>query len=301
MKSILLTGGTGLIGRALGPTLAKAGYTLTVLSRRPGTLPFARVEVWDGMRVPDSLAGQPWEAVIHLAGAGIADRRWTESYKQLLWESRIESTRAVVEWLHRHAPQARLVSASAVGYYGSTLSQAELTESSPPGKDFLAGLAQAWEAEAQKAPGPLVIFRLGVVLSTQGGAWPKLRQGFRLGIGTYVAPGQQGFSWVHVEDVVRAFSWALETAREGIYNLTAPQSVSARQFAAAVQTLLGGWMLLPLPERLLHWVLGEMAVTLTRGVYVRPARLLAEGFSFHYPTVEAALRQLLGQSKSTPA
>lgn len=296
MKAILLTGGTGLIGQALGPALAKAGYALTVLSRRPGTLPFARVEVWDGIRVPEALADQPWEAVIHLAGAGIADRRWTESYKQLLWESRVESTRAVVEWLHRHAPQARLLSASAVGYYGSTLSQAELTESSPAGKDFLAGLAQAWEAEAQKAPGSLVIFRLGVVLSPQGGAWPKLRQGFRLGIGTYVAPGQQGFSWVHIEDVVRAFCWALDTAREGIYNLTAPQPVSARQFAATLQSLLGGWALLPVPELPLRWALGELAMTLTRGAYVRPARLLAEGFTFRYPTVDAALRQLLGSA-----
>ena len=295
MKSILITGGTGLIGRALGSALAQAGYNLTVLSRRAGHLPFARVEVWDGTRVPKSLAGQPWEAVIHLAGAGIADRRWTEAYKQTLWESRIESTRAVVEWLHHYAPNARLLSVSAIGYYGSTLSQSELTESGPAGKDFLAGLAQAWEAEAHKAPGPLVIFRLGVVLSPHGGAWPKLRQGFRLGVGTYAAPGQQGFSWVHIEDVVRAFSWALETSREGIYNLTAPQPVSARQFAVAVQRLFGGWVLLPIPEVPLRWVLGEMAVTLTRGAYVRPARLLAEGFTFRYPTVEAALRQLLGR------
>lgn len=295
MRSILITGGTGLIGRALGPALAQAGYSLTVLSRRAGPLPFARVEVWDGTRVPKSLADQPWEAVIHLAGAGIADRRWTEAYKQTLWESRVESTRAIVEWLHHHAPNARLLSVSAIGYYGSTLSQSELTESSPAGKDFLAGLAQAWEAEAQKAPGPLVIFRLGVVLSPHGGAWPKLRQGFRLGVGTYAAPGQQGFSWVHIEDVVRAFSWALETSREGIYNLTAPEPVSARQFAAAVQRLFGGWVLLPIPEALLRWVLGEMAITLTRGAYVRPVRLFAEGFSFRYPTVEVALRQLLGR------
>lgn len=105
-------------------------------------------------RVPEALGRQSWEAVIHLAGAGIADRRWTDAYKQLLWESRVESTRAVVEWLHRHAPQAHLLSVSAIGYYGSTLSQVVLTESSPPGQDFLAGLAQAWEAEAQKPQGP---------------------------------------------------------------------------------------------------------------------------------------------------
>jgi len=265
-----------------------------VLSRRPGQLPQATVIQWDGTSFPAWLSGENVVAVLNLAGAGIADRRWTPAYKQILWESRVQATQAAVAWLREKAPSVRLISASAIGYYGSGLSPAHLTEDSPAGKDFLAGLAQAWEAAAQKAPTPPVLLRLGVVLSRTGGAWPRLRQGFRAGVATYFAPGTQGFSWIHIQDVVRAFLWALtHPPAQGPYNVTAPQPVSARAFAEAVGRHLKSWLLVPLPAAPLRWFLGELADTLTRGAYVLPARLLEAGFSFEYPTLDAALQDLL--------
>ncbi|MCS7153328.1 MAG: TIGR01777 family oxidoreductase [Bacteroidia bacterium] len=292
MRKILLTGGTGLIGKALLPALKKAGYQPLVLTRQKSHLPDAIL--WNGRDIPPTLSGEGIVAAINLVGASIAGQRWTESYKRELWESRVEPTRNLAQWLRKNAPQARLLSASAVGYYGATLSQERLTESSPPGRDFLAGLAQAWEAAAQQAPQPPVIFRLGVVLSQEGGAWVQLRRAFRLGIGTYFAPGHQGFSWVHIADVVRAFMWALEQSdKAGIYNLTAPHPLSAKELSKAILRCRGGFLLLPLPESLMKVLLGELALTLIRGAYVLPQRLLAEGFTFIYPTIDEALKELL--------
>lgn len=292
MRKVLLTGGTGLIGQALVPALQKAGYEPLLLTRRQGVQP--PYVQWNGRKIPASLSGEGIVAAINLVGANIAGQRWTEAYKRELWESRVEPTRNLAKWLYAHAPQARLLSASAIGYYGAGLSQERLTEDSPAGEDFLAGLAQAWEAAAQEAPQPPVIFRLGVVFARQGGAWTKLHSAFRLGVGSYFLPGTQGFSWVHIADVVKAFIWALEQPEKaGIYNLTAPHPISNKELAQAILRRKGGLLLLPVPEAILRIALGEMAMTLTRGAYVLPKRLLAEGFKFSYPTIEAALQELL--------
>lgn len=290
MRKVLITGGTGLIGQALVPVLRQAGYEPLILSRRahPSYI------WWDGRHIPTTLSGEGIVAAINLVGASIAGRRWSESYKRELWESRILPTQNLVRWLRDRASQARLLSASAVGYYGHSLSQERLTEESPAGTDFLAGLAQAWEAAAQEAPQPPTIFRLGVVLAKSGGAWPQLKKAFILGVGTYFAPGTQGFSWVHITDVVRAFLWALEQPdKTGIYNLTAPEPLGARALAQAILRRKGGALLLPFPSPLLRASLGEMAITLTRGAYVIPQRLLKEGFTFRYPTIQSALEELL--------
>ncbi|MCS7297145.1 MAG: TIGR01777 family oxidoreductase [Bacteroidia bacterium] len=295
MRRVILTGGTGLIGSALFPALRAAGYTPLVLSRRPGKEP-DRLK-WDGQHIPSTLSGEGVVAAINLVGASIADRRWTESYKRELWESRVIPTQNLSAWLSRYAPTARLISASAIGYYGATLSSDILTEESPPGTDFLAGLAQAWEEAAQEAPTPPTIFRIGIVLSPAGGAWKQLRRAFIDGVGAYFSPGQQGFSWIHITDVVRAFLWALEDeSRRGVYNLTAPYPLSAREFAQAVLQRRGGGLLLPIPSGLIRFFMGEMAEALVRGAFVRPQRLLKEGFTFQYPTIEEALTQLLPSS-----
>lgn len=292
VKKVLLTGGTGLIGQALIPALRKAGYEPLILTRQKRSDP--HFVQWNGRELPAHLSGDNLVAAINLVGASIAGQRWTEAYKRELWESRVEPTRQLAAWLRTHAPQARLLSASAIGYYGSTLSQEGLTEASPAGRDFLSGLAQAWESAAMEAPAPPVLFRLGVVLSRAGGAWVQLRRAFILGIGSYFLPGIQGFSWVHIADVVRAFLWALEQPdKSGIYNLTAPHPVSAKAFAQAILRHKKGLFLIPIPEMLVTALLGEIATTLTRGAYVIPHRLLAEGFTFTYPTIEEALRELL--------
>ncbi|MEN2992138.1 MAG: TIGR01777 family oxidoreductase [Bacteroidia bacterium] len=301
MAKVLLTGGTGLIGSALVPALQAAGYEPVVLSRRAVSLKGATVVPWDGRQIPASLTGDGVVAVINLAGANVAARRWTASYKEELWQSRVEVTTQVAAWLKRAAPTARLLSASAVGYYGSGLSLTVYTEESPPGEDFLARLALAWEAAAQTAPQPPVVFRIGVVLAPQAKAWQGLRAPFRFGLGAYPAPGRQGFSWVHLEDVARAFLWALEKAdASGAYNLTAPQPLSVRAFVEALGAHTGHTLLFRIPETLLRWGLGEQATLFTRGAYVYPKRLLAEGFEFKFPKADQAIADLLKREQKTP-
>ncbi len=292
---VLLTGGTGLIGQALKEALVARGDEVTILTRRPrpaeGSITYV---VWNGKELPASLQPDAFQAVVHLAGASIAGQRWTAAYKEVLWHSRIDSTETLATWLGKAKTPLRFISASAVGYYGHTLSQALCTEESPPGEDFLAGLARAWEAAAQKAPIPPFIARFGVVLSREGGALPKLLQGFQLGVGTYFAPGVQGFSWIHIQDVVKVLLWAIEhPAVSGPHNVCAPHPVSARQLAEVLRQHKRAFLLLPIPRGPLYWLYGDLAHTLHKGQYAVPERLLKAGFVFAFPTVEMALADLV--------
>lgn len=292
---VLITGGTGLVGQAMTRALVAQGDEVVILTRRPRSAQKGiTYTVWDGAEIPAPLNPDDFQAVVHLAGASIAGQRWTRTYKELLWTSRIESTKAIVTWLQKAQSPPHLISASAVGYYGHSLSQTPCTEESPSGSDFLAGLARAWEAAALKAPRPPFIARFGIILSREGGALPKILQGFRLGVGTYFSPGQQGFSWVHIQDVVSVLLWALaHPEMSGPFNVCAPHPVSARQLAEAVGHHRRSWLLLPIPKGPLYWIYGEMADTLHKGQYALPMKLSQAGFSFQYPTIEKALADLL--------
>ena len=292
---VLITGGTGLVGQAITRALVEQGNEVVILTRRPRSAQKGiTYTVWDGLEIPGPLNPDEFQAVVHLAGASIAAQRWTRTYKELLWTSRIESTKAVVTWLQKAQSPPHLISASAVGYYGHSLSQTPCTEESPSGSDFLAGLARAWEAAALQAPRPPFIARFGIILSREGGALPKILQGFRLGVGTYFSPGQQGFSWVHIQDVVSVLLWALGHPKmSGPFNVCAPHPVSARQLAEAVGHHRRSWLLLPIPKGPLYWIYGEMADTLHKGQYAIPMRLSQAGFSFKLPTIDKALADLL--------
>lgn len=292
---VLVTGATGLIGRALVRALLARDDTVHILTRKRAKPQQPVItHTWDAQAMPATLSPEQVDVVVHLAGASVAEKRWTPAYKALLWRSRVETTKVLVQWMRNHP--IRLISASAVGYYGGDLSLEQRTEASPPGKDFLAGLALAWEAAALEARhSPPFIARFGTVLSLEGGALPKLLNGFRLGVGSYPGPGHQGFSWVHIEDAVQVLLWALDRPQaNGPYNVCAPQPVSSQAFAQAVAKHKKTRLLLPLPPSLLHLVLGEMATLLTQGAYVYPERLLAEGYTFGYPDLESALKSLLG-------
>ncbi len=292
---VLLTGGTGLIGRALTRVLAERYNEVVILTRGSessrGPIRYAR---WDGKAIPPELNPNEYQAVIHLAGASIAGRRWSSAYQEILWQSRIDSTEAVVTWLKKARKPPRFISTSAVGYYGHSLSTEVCTEESPPGKDFLAGLAIAWEAAAQKAPNPPFIARLGIVLTREGGAFPKLLQGFRLGIGTYFWPGDQGFSWIHIQDAVRALIWALDHPwAVGPHNVCSPHPLGALQLARAIAKYKRAQILLPIPRGPLYWFYGDLADTLHKGQYAYPEKLSLAGFSFAFPTIDEALQDLL--------
>lgn len=295
--NIVLAGGSGFIGRALRKSLAEGGHHVTLLTRRVRAEKGAML--WDG-RSPgpwmDAVAAA--DAVVNLSGAGIADRRWTASRKGELLESRLSSTRVLVEALSRPGARARtLINASAVGYYGD-VADGDVTESAPRGTGFLADVCSAWEAEALKAEKPgvrVVLLRIGIVLGEGGGALGKMALPFKLFVGGPVGSGRQWFPWVHVDDVAGAVLHALNTpSLNGPVNMTAPAPLTNRDFSAALGKALHRPSWAPAPGFALKIVLGEMAEMLLGGQKALPAKLLASGYRFKYPSADEALKAVFG-------
>ena len=304
---IIITGGSGLIGRALAERLAGKGHEVHILSRNPdrvkGLVSGTVVEGWDG-RTPqgwgplvnnDSASGGT--AVVNLAGESIASGRWRESRKRRLRESRLDSTRAVVEAVRKASdPPKVLLQGSAVGYYGPRQG-GEVTEESPPGEDFLARLAVAWEqaSEPVEALGVRrVLLRTGVVLAESGGALQKMALSFRFFAGGRVGDGKQVMSWIHLEDEVKAICFLLESPQAaGPFNLTAPQPVTNQEMTQALAERLGRPAFMAVPAFALKLALGEMSTIVLKGQRALPRRLQEEGFEFRYPVLESALADLL--------
>jgi uncharacterized protein (TIGR01777 family) len=320
---IVITGGSGLIGSALARQMGALGNDVVVLTRTPermGALPpGVRAAGWDGRGaagwqalLEPAAAGAPGAgevagsgggggvAIVQLAGESVAAGRWTAERKRRIRDSRLLSGRAVVEAVRQAAlagaPPRVLLQASAVGYYGACGDE-EAGEDHPPGDDFLAELAVAWErstAEVETLGVRRVVLRTGIVLAREGGALPALLRPFRLGAGGALGNGRQWMPWIHLADEVAALSFLLESdAARGPYNLTAPQPVTNRELARAVGRALHRPSVLPAPAAVLHLVLGEMADMLLHGQRAVPRRLLDAGFSFRYSELAAALADLL--------
>lgn len=291
---ILIAGGSGFLGSALSSKLKADGHEVTVLSRRPrGEGQIA----WD----PSDPSGA-WtsaiaaaDAVVNLAGNPIEAGRWTAARKSSILESRVTATRAIVQAIAAAARPPVLVSGSAVGYYGAHGDDV-LTEGADAGRDFLAGVCVAWEAEAMRAAERtrVVLLRTGLVLDGADGALPKLSLPFKLFAGGPVGSGSQWWSWIHVDDWVSMTAWALASdSVTGPLNLTAPAPVTNRDFAAALGRSLGRPALLPTPGFALRLALGEMADALIlNGQRVLPARAQALGFQFRFNTVAGALNAI---------
>lgn len=292
---VLITGGSGFIGRALCNELRRHGAVTTVLSRRP-----ERARLPQGARAVDSLAGlAPVDAVVNLAGENLAGGRWTQERKRAFRDSRLDTTRELVDWLAAHSAAERpkvLVSASAIGYYGLG-GEEPLDESAPAGQGFAADLCHDWEAAALRAEklGVRVCrLRIGVVLGHSGGALGKMLPLFRLGLGGRLGDGQQWMSWIRRNDLVRMIVWLLKTPScRGAYNGTAPVPVTNAAFTATLAAALRRPALLPVPAPLLRLTMGEMAELLLQGHPVLPKRALAEGFEFHAPQLTVAFDELL--------
>jgi uncharacterized protein (TIGR01777 family) len=291
---ILITGATGFIGTALCARLMTSGHTLSALTRDPARAA-ARLP---GVRITASLdEARDVEAVVNLAGEPLADGRWNTVRKQAFRDSRLGTTRQLVAWMARQSVRPRvLVSGSAIGYYGPRDDTA-LDESAPPGDDFAAQLCRDWETEAMQAETLDVRtcrVRTGIVLGTQGGALAKMLPPFRLGAGGPMGDGTQWMSWIHRDDLVRMIQWLLEHDHAGgAYNGTAPTPVTNRAFATALGRALHRPAVLPTPAIALKLAFGEMAQLLLTGQRVLPAHALAEGFTFQFPTLDAALADLL--------
>lgn len=293
-KRILVTGGTGFIGQVLCPRLTAKGHTLTVLSRRNE----ADVKALCGRVEPISnlsrLREHPgFDAIINLAGEGIADQRWSERRKQEIRDSRIALTRELVtvarSW---SSPPAALISGSAVGFYGDQGS-ALVTEATPPNDEFTHRLCRDWEAEALEleADGVRVcLSRTGIVAGPGGGFLKRMLLPFRLGLGGRLGSGLQYMPWVHREDVVSALIFMLDSDQaSGAYNVVSPNPVTNREFTRCLAHALHRPALFPAPEPVLKLALGEMSRLLLTGQQAMPEKLLQQGFEFSYPELPAAL------------
>jgi uncharacterized protein (TIGR01777 family) len=295
---ILMTGGTGFIGQVLCPRLSQARHEVVILSRQSNPrLPRGALRAVTSL---DGLDASDFDGVINLAGAPIADARWTASRKRLLLDSRVGTTARLVEWIAgaRGTPPA-LVSASAVGYYGEQGDQ-PVVEGTPPGPGFAHELCVAWEREAMKAKSHgarVCLVRVGVVLDKGGGALARILPPFRLGLGGRLGSGKHYFPWIHREDVAAAFQWLLENpSASGPYNASAPNPVTNTEFTLALGNALGRPAVLPMPAAAMRLMFGEVAdELLLMSQRVLPRRLLDEGFEFQYPRLEQALAAICGQ------
>ncbi|EIK94364.1 NAD-dependent epimerase/dehydratase [Pseudomonas sp. M47T1] len=295
---ILLTGGTGLIGRRLCQHWLAQGYQLTVWSRQPASVARLCGRGVNGIGRLDDLGEEPVDAIINLAGAPIADRPWSERRRQLLWKSRIGLTEQLIAWLEqRQQRPAVLVSGSAVGYYGDG-GERELTEQSQPvRKDFASDLCIAWEETASRAEElgvRVVLVRTGLVLASEGGMLKRLKLPFKLGLGGPIGSGRQFMPWVHIDDQIALIDFLLTKAdASGPYNGCAPEPVRNREFARRLGRALHRPAFMPLPGLVLRVGLGDMSDLLLGGQRARPVRLLAAGFTFRFNDLQSALDDLV--------
>ena len=298
----IITGGSGLIGRALAAELAAAEHEVIVLSRAPGRvggLPAgARAVGWDGR------TAEGWQdladgatAIVNLAGEGIAAGRWTAARKQRIADSRHQAGAAVVQAVAGAETRPQVViQASAVGYYGPRGDET-ITEDSVPGDDFLARVCVPWETsteEVERLGVRRAIIRTGIVLSRDGGALPQMMLPFRLFAGGPLGSGRQGFPWIHLADEVSAIRWLIEREdASGPFNLAAPETLTNAEFGRVLGRVMHRPSFMPTPGFALRLVLGELSTLLLDGQRQVPQRLLDLGFTFRFPIAEAALRDLL--------
>jgi len=297
---VFMTGGTGFVGTYLTKKFIDQGNAVTILTQAP---------TGRELKIPglSYLTGDPnvrgkWqdavkdhEIIVNLAGASIFSR-WTDEQKKILRESRINTTRHLVEALRADASRVLFFSTSAVGYYGFHEDE-ELTESSPAGGDFLAGLAADWEAEALRAKekgARVVITRFGIVLGQNGGALGQMIPLFKFFLGGPLGSGRQWFSWIHMQDLADAFLFLVQHPEiSGAVNVCSPQPVRNKELGSAIGRVLRRPSFLPAPGFMIELLLGEFGSVLLKGQRVIPRRLLDAGFRFSYPEIEHALRSII--------
>ena len=298
---VLVTGSSGLIGSALVPNLSADGHQVTRLVR-PKTRPGAEQVVWDpdsGRLDPATIEG--FDAVVHLAGENVASRRWTVEQKKRLFESRVKSTQLLAGTLAQlsHPPRT-LVCASAIGYYGDR-GDVVLTEDSSSGSGFASTMCREWEGAAELAAKGgirVVRLRIGAVLSAAGGALALMLPPFKAGLGGALGSGRQYMSWIAINDVIGVIRHVLSNeSLSGPVNAVAPQPVTNREFTKILGRVLGRPTFLRVPSFALRLAVGEMAEELLLASQrILPARLQSSGYTFRYPELEDALRDLLGKT-----
>lgn len=302
MKTIGITGGTGFVGRHITKLLISKGYEVVIFTRNPGKYKPAgntHYALWNPVtREADRESFQQLDGIIHLAGEGVADKRWTVKRKKEIRESRISGTTFLVEQLREHAANCKvLVSASAIGYYGPDRGGGPFTEDAPPYTDFLGETSKQWEEASLpiKARMRRVIMRTGIVLGNDGGAFPKFEKPSRFGILPLLGGGRQILSWIHIDDLAAMYVYALENEHmHDTYNAVTAAPVSQRLFMFTIAHIKGLIPLgIPVPAWVLKLMLGEMSIEVLKSATVSSKKTEATGFQFKYSTIHKAMEQLL--------
>ncbi len=293
---ILLTGGTGFIGKPLRKKLARDGHELIILTRATKRKDVDQIKytTWNWREPPDltELVSQA-DIVINLAGEPIAKKGWSKEQKERLLKSRILPTKAIVNAINNSQKKPKkFISASAVGIYGNRPNE-ELTESSLLGNDFLSGICKEWEREAQKAQTNVVIFRVGVVLGKKGGALKKILPPFKMFLGGTLGNGNQYMPWISLKDIVGLIKFACTDDNvSGIINAVSPKSVTNKEFSETLGKVLHRPSFMPVPGFALKLMLGEMSCLLLDSQKVIPERAIKLGYKFKYPDLKSALERI---------
>ncbi|MCC7012496.1 MAG: TIGR01777 family oxidoreductase [Planctomycetes bacterium] len=292
-KRVLVTGGTGFVGTRLRSALAARGHWVSIATRTPKAQRALQAGIEYVPWLPDLAK---YDAVVHLAGAGLFERRWSAAYKSEIRASRVESTHTLVDALAASSKRpAVLISGSAVGIYG-VRGAVELSESASCGDDFLANVCKDWEREAERATTlgmRTVLLRTGVVLGQGGGALAALLTPFKLGLGGPIGSGAHWMSWIHIDDLVGLIVAAIDDPRfVGPLNGVAPGACTNKTFSVSLGRALHRPALLPLPPFALRAMLGEVATVLTSSQRCVPARALSAGYGFKFADIDACLRDL---------
>jgi uncharacterized protein (TIGR01777 family) len=315
MYTVLITGGTGMIGTALSRQLLSEGYNVIILSRNPketaashplgaelnffrstGSLYYSKWDVQKMTIDPTALAEADF--IIHLAGAGVAAQRWSEERKREILESRTRSSELLLKALDEQPNKVRaVISASAIGYYGPD-NGTPFTEEDKPSNDFLGSTCQQWEKSIDPVSQlniRLVKMRLGIVLANEGGALKEFRKPLSMGVAAILGNGKQMVSWVHINDICRAFIYAMEHVKmKGVFNLTAPKPASNRELTLtlAKKTNKKFFIPIPVPKFVLKAMLGEMSIEVLKSATVNSQKIQSAGFYFLYPDIDLALADL---------
>jgi uncharacterized protein len=299
MKDILITGGTGMLGTRLTEILQERGYSVKYLSRNPEKSDSVPAYHWDiDSQEADADALKNTSAIIHLAGAGVAEKRWSAARKEVIIQSRTKSAALLLKMLRENDHEVEtFISASGISYYGNHNGELK-TEESAAGDDFLADVTKAWEDAADRMAEvvPRVVkLRIGVVLSNRGGALPELARPVRYWVGAPLGSGKQPMSWIHIDDLIGIFIHALENeVVKGVYNAVSPNPVTNKEMTHAISNVLQKPMFLPkVPGFVLTLIVGEMAEILLGGTRISPEKIQQTGFEFTYPKLIPALNDLL--------
>jgi len=300
MKTILIAGGTGLVGQLLAQTLNDEGYNIRLISRSKPSNPVFPTFLWNVDKgVADGNAFKEVDIVINLAGSGVADKLWTERRKKEITESRVKSNQLLAYCFKNYHRPGLYISAGAIGFYGHRDDEL-LTEEHVSGDDFLSKSCTSWENavfETADQSTRLILFRIGIVLSTRGGALQKMIFPWKMGISTSFNPGNQWYSWIHEEDLVRLFVFAIQNEQvKGIYNAVAPNPEKMYDFAKAMnaQSKLPWRMVWSIPFTILTTAMGEMSTVLTNSAKVSSEKIIKAGFQFKFKKMDEALKNLIG-------